>query len=113
MRKYLLIFGFTLAGACQQDSGQMNDKNLVSKEVFTTRIGDKQVYGVQLRATGTTDKSFGAYAIELSVGEKTWLDTLKMELNPGDTLESEVIFSEAQVQKSVDPELKIEAIDFE
>ncbi|MDZ7849238.1 MAG: hypothetical protein U5L96_22355 [Owenweeksia sp.] len=82
MQKYLPLATLLLLGACQPNSPRHTAKGLVSQEVFTTSLGEVQVYGIAIKATATSNSQRG-FAISFSVNDKTWLDTLHPDLNPG------------------------------
>jgi hypothetical protein len=102
-----------LVTSCTTDQQSLDeDKMLVSSEVFTTQIGSREAYGVQFRLTSEKQR-FAQYSIQLKVGAKVWLDTLNLEIPAGDTLETEVIFSESEVLESDLVELTIKGTPIE
>lgn len=101
-----LLLALLVTSCTGTDDEAAQDKMLVSSEVFTTPIGSRDAYGVQLRLTADK-KSFAEYSIQLKIGSKVWLDTLKLEIPAGDTLETEIIFSESEVKESDLVELNI------
>ncbi len=92
---------------CSTDT-EISDKHLISKEVYTLNLGNKEVYGVRLRVT-TTEKieELGA-KISLMADEKTFVDTLYLELRQGDTVETEAMFSQALAKDFPNVDSKIE-----
>ncbi len=110
MKKYLRLIAISALVACQPNTGAADDENLVSQRVFTSRLGGQEVYGVQLQTTGSK-RGFASYAIQLSLDNKVWLDTQRVQIIPNDTLESEIIFSEAVTVKGKEPQLRIERIE--
>lgn len=108
MKKYL-PFALALTCACQTESTNDKDLEVVSQEVITSRMGNRKVYGVRFRATADEDKTQG-FAIELARNADVWLDTVYLELSAGDTLESELIFSDAYVGGNESTKLKINSI---
>lgn len=97
-----------LVTSCMTTESQylMEDEMLVDSEVFTTSIGQDEVYGVQFKLT-SQNRTYAQYIIELKVNADVWLDTINLEIPAGDTLETEVIFSESEVQESDFVELSI------
>lgn len=112
--KYLLVLLTIISlGACSSDNGSKNkDPHLVSDEVFKMNVGDSEVYGVRLRLTSNERQSLG-YAISLSQNEKVWLDTVYSDITPGDTIENELIFSEAVVSPDDQVQVRTEAVSVE
>lgn len=104
------LFSFVLllllVTSCEPNLETEPDSMLVASEVFTSRIGDKAVYGVALRLFAD-QKSYVQYQVELKVNERVWLDTLKIEIPGRDTLESELIFSGSEVGEDDLVELNI------
>lgn len=88
-----------LVTACEPEAQTSADPYLVSSEVFTSRVGENRVYGVQMRLS-SEERSFRQYAVELKVNSKVWLDTINLEIPAGDTLETELIFSGAIVSEN-------------
>lgn len=87
-----------------------NDPYLVSDEVFKMKLGKEEVYGVRLKMTAPERKSYVTYSIRLSQNDKVWLDTIYTEISVGDTVENELIFSEAVVTPDDLVEIKAEKI---
>lgn len=106
----LLIF----ATGCSSDKPQNSDPNMVSSETFTMKLGDKQVYGVRLRLTSSTEsKQFLGYEVSLYQNDKVWIDTLFTELSPKDTLESELIFSKSEAKDGNSVSFKTQSFSVE
>lgn len=103
-----------MAVACQpQGSSSIpSDPHLVKKEIYKTTVGDKEVYGVRLFLTSTEFKNL-RYMVRLAQNDKVWIDTLTTEVPKNDTLESELIFSEAQVNPNDQLELETETLPLE
>ena len=102
-----------LVTSCVTDEAEHEaDKMLVSSQVFTTPIGDKDAYAVQFRLT-SEERTYAQYIIQLNVGSEVWLDTINLEVPAGDTLETEVIFSESEVKESDLVELTIKGSPLE
>lgn len=75
-------------------------------------MGDKNVYGVHLYLYSPENKRENkGYQINLYQDDKVWIDTLYAELNPGDTLEGEIIFGKALVKKGSSVSFKTQAFD--
>ena len=90
-----------------------DDPYLVSDEVFKMKLGSDEVYGVRLKMTAQEKRSYLGYVIRLSQNEKVWMDTLYIEVSPGDTIENELIFSEAIVSPEDLVEVQTENIHVE
>jgi hypothetical protein len=104
--KPFLLLALLVTSCAEMEEKPAKDNMLVSSDVFTSTIGHSKAYGVQLRLTAD-EKSLAGYIIQLKVGSKVWLDTLKLEVPAGDTLETEVVFSESEVNESDVVELTV------
>ncbi len=109
---------FVLLAACQNPASDSNNKvgqdldgkdGLVSQEIFQTPLGAGEVYGVRLHFTSDKNE-IKNYAVRLAQNEKVWFDTLQVELSKNDTLESEIIFSEAIFKEDELTQLSVELI---
>ncbi len=107
-----IVLFLLLVTSCETTEPKSEDPYLVSSEIFYSRIGSKQAYGVQLRLSADK-KTYVKYAIELKVNEQVWLDTLSLEIPGGDTLESELVFSGSKVEEDDLVELNLTAIPIE
>ncbi len=110
-----VIVGFLMVAlfGCQRESASKEENQfLVSKEIFTTRVGASEVYGVQFKTTAD-EQVLKGFAVQLSQNDKVWADTLLLDLAPNDTVENELIFSEAVVGDDDFTELRIETFDIE
>ncbi len=99
-------------GCSSDKTTSVNDGDpfLVSDEVFKMKLGKEEVYGVRLKMTAPERKSYVTYAIRLAQNDKVWLDTIYTEVSVGDTVENELIFSEAIVAPNDLVEIKSEKI---
>ena len=99
--------------ACSNDNTantNNGDPFLLSDEVFKMKLGNDEVYGVRLKMTAPVKKSVVTYSIRLAQNDKVWLDTIYTEVTVGDTVENELIFSEAIVTPNDLVEIKAEKI---
>ncbi len=53
------------------------------------------------------------YRVQLSQNEQVWIDTLAIEIGNNDTLETELIFSEAIAAPNDQVEIQTQRIDWE
>lgn len=110
--KFHLLLPFVLllllVTSCGDEPHRTEPNLVVSSEVFTTKIGSKEAYGVQMKLSSDSARDI-QYVIELKVNEQVWLDTIVIGVPQKDTLESEVIFSESQVKPNDLVELNIKA----
>lgn len=116
MKYSFILFALFGLAACSSDSAQTNADNdpyLISDEVFKMTLGEEEVYGVRLKMTSPEHRNYLSYAVSLSQNENVWMDTIYTEVRPGDTVENELIFSEARVNSDDLVEVKAEAISIE
>lgn len=115
MRKlfFLLAFGLALS-ACQSNaSGSKADEALwPQSEITQTDLGFGTIYGVRINDF-TTSAAAKAYAVQFSLNDKVWLDTLYTSLGANDTVISEVFFSDAFTTNPGTPQHRIEILDAE
>lgn len=111
MRKRFLLPLALLAFSCQNDGATSSSDNLISAETFTTQIG-KDVYGVRLKVA-SEKKLYLGYEVSLYLEDKVWIDTLYLDIPPGDTVESELIFTQAEPQENIEPEIKTKRLYLE
>jgi len=105
MKKLIIASGLILLIAC--DNQNVNrELPIVSEEIFEMEIGSQNVYGVRLKLSTEKPKEFLGIAVSLYLDEKVWIDTVLTELTKNDTVESEVIFSAAQVNNKKQPTIK-------
>ncbi len=109
---FLLLALFAIVACSNEESATTNngDPYLVSDEVFKMKLGKDEVYGVRLKMTAPERKSYVTYSIRLAQNDKIWLDTIYTEVRVGDTIENELIFSEAVVSPNDQVEIKAEKI---
>lgn len=111
MRKCIFALAALGLAACQQDGATENqDQYVLSQEIFTSQVGANKVYGVQFKATAS-EQTMKGFAIQLAQNDAVWADTLLLDLAPGDTLENEIIFSDAVARESDNTQLRIESFD--
>jgi hypothetical protein len=110
---YILFLTAFLITSCTTDSS-VNDANLVESETFEMKLGSKKVYGVrmQLKPSGEQTEFLG-YEVQFYQDDKVWIDTVLTELTPGDTLETEVIFSQSQVNPNSSVSFKTKSFQLE
>ncbi len=114
MKYSFLVLAFLGILSCGLDSGSdSDDPYLVSDEVFKMKLGNNEVYGVRLKVTAPEKRSFIAYSVRLAQNEKVWLDTIYTEVSMGDTIENELIFSEAVVNPDDQVEVRTQSIKVE
>lgn len=114
MKHWLLVLSAGMLAACSVSTPEEpKDKELVSEEVFTTKLGKSEVYGVRLMLTSPNPREGVQYRVQLSQNEQVWIDTLNVELGNNDTLETELIFSEAVVAPNDQVEIQTQRIDGE
>ena len=106
----LVLIGLAACSSDTTTSVDNGDPFLVSDEVFKMKLGNEEVYGVRLKMTAPEKKSVVTYSIRLSQNDKVWLDTIYTEISVGDTVENDVIFSEAIVTPNDLVEIKAEKI---
>ena len=102
-----------LVTSCQSgsDSPSATDE-VFQNEVFTSRIGNEQVYGVRMRFYEDRSKK-QRYLVQLSADAEVWIDTIEINVPAQDTLEYELVFSESRVQKDDLVEVKIKKLALE
>ncbi len=86
---------------------------MVSDEVFKMKLGTDEVYGVRLKMTSPAKRAYLSYVVRLAQNEKIWLDTIYTEVSAGDTIENELIFSEAMVNSGDQVEVQTQSITIE
>lgn len=91
--RLFVLASIALAGCTAETESK--DKHLISKEVYNLTLGNQEIYGVRLRLTTTEKMEELGAKVSLMAGEKTFVDTLYLELRKGDTVETEAMFSEA------------------
>ena len=115
MRKlfFLLAFGLALS-ACQPNASgsEADETTWPQSEITQTDLGFGTIYGVRI-SDFTTSAAAKAYAVQFSLNDKVWLDTLYTTLGPNDTVVSEVFFSDAFTADQGTPQHRIEIIDAE
>jgi ribosome assembly protein YihI (activator of Der GTPase) len=101
-----VLASVVLAG-CNTASKKL-DKHIVSQEVYTMTLGDKEVYAVKLNITTNQKLETLGAEVKLSAQEQSWVDTLYLELRKNDTIETEAIFSKLTKEKhpTVNAEVK-------
>jgi len=112
MKHWLLVVSAGMLAACSlSESEKKSDSHLVSEEVFKTKVGSKEVYGVRLMLTTPRPREGVQYRVQLSQNEKVWMDTLKVQIKKDDTVETELIFSEAVAKSDDKVEIQTERLD--
>lgn len=105
MKKYLPLI-VAMAAGCQTENPGTEEVQVLDKQVNTMKLGTEEVYSVSFKATADKDM-YQLMSIELARDEDVWLDTIALELSAGDTLDTEIIFSDAKAANGSEPELKI------
>ncbi len=112
MKHWLFILSAGMLAACSvSNSESVSDAHLVSEEVFKTKLGSKEVYGVRLMLTTPEPIEAMEYRVQLSRNEAVWIDTVGVEIEKDDTVETEVIFSEAVADPNDKIEIQTERLD--
>lgn len=113
MKHWLFVISAGMLAACSIDNPEkVSDKHLVSEEVFKTKIGNKEVYGVRLLLTAPEPIDGIEYRVQLSRNESVWIDTIQdIEIEKDDTVETEVIFSEAIAEQNDKVEIQTKRLD--
>lgn len=112
MKHWLLVLSAGMLAACSvSNSEESKDRHLLSEEVFKTKLGKNEVYGVRLMLTTPKPREGVSYRVQLSQNELVWIDTLMMDLKKGDTVETELIFSEAVAAPNDQVEIQTQRID--
>ena len=97
MKNYFIFLVLVLLlGSC---SSETPESYITKSETFKSKIGPREVHGIRLYISSPQNISENAgFQVQLNQGSKVWIDTLKVSLAPGDTIESEVIFTESDGQ---------------
>ncbi len=112
MKHWLFVISAGMLAACSLDNSEkVSDKHIVSEEVFKTKLGNKEVYGVRLMLTTPQPIEAMEYRVQLSRNEAVWIDTVGVEIEQDDTVETEVIFSEAVAEPNDKVEIQTERLD--
>lgn len=112
MKHWLFVFSAGMLAACSvSNSEEISDSHMVSEEVFKTQLGNKEVYGVRLMLTTPKPIEAMEYRVQLSRNELVWIDTVGVEIEQNDTVETEVIFSEAVAEPNDKVEIQTERLD--
>lgn len=109
----LVVVGILVLSSCSEVTST-KDAYILDSNLFETSLGSKKVYGVRLELTTPKPKmEFKGYIVQLNMDENVWIDTLKTELNPNDTLVSEVIFGASEVDPNANVNFTIKSFDIE
>ena len=83
--------------ACQSSPKEENAENAgLQTELSEIEVGGNVVYAVIIKDSSAVADQKG-YAVKFILNEKVWYDTLYLELSAKQSVEGEVIFSEAIV----------------
>lgn len=98
--------------SCSNETSKFEDPYLAEAEIFESSLGSKEVYGVrvQLKSPNNILETKG-FKVSFYQDNKVWIDTILAELNPKDTLESEVIFTQSAIDPNSNTSFKIESFD--
>ena len=107
-----LVLLMLLVTSCKEPDESVNQSYLVSKDVFTSRIGDKKVYGVEMKLAAE-ELSYVKSVIQLNINEEVWIDTISLELKSNDTLVFEKIFSGTTARDNDRVELNVKVTQLE
>lgn len=102
-----------LLAACQPPTKNTDIPHIVDSELISIPLGANEVHGVRLRLSAKEKTDYRAYIITLYQDEKVWIDTLRTEVPANDTIDGEVYFTEAIVDKNKSTEFKIESYSIE
>lgn len=113
MKHWLFVISAGMLAACSSsESNENSDQNLISEEVFKTKLGNQEVYGVRLLLTSPESIDAVEYRVQLSRNESVWIDTIQnIEIEKNDTVEAEVVFSEAVAETNDKLEIQTERLD--
>lgn len=116
MRKHSLFFilAIALLVACNANTpnSETDETTWPQSEITQTDLGFGTIYGVRI-SDFTTSAAAKAYAVQFSLNDKVWLDTLYTSLGANDTVISEVFFSDAFTTDPGTPQHRIEILDAE
>ena len=112
--KKLLACAALLAVACSQENKSPVDPYITDSEIYTTNLKNRKVYGVRLFFYSPDGRPKNlCYQVSFYQGDKVWIDTVMAEINPGDTLEGEVVFTESRYDKKKDVSFKTKSFEVE
>jgi hypothetical protein len=110
MNKVFAFLAAALLLAACNPNASAPEPNWPQSEIIQNDLGFGKIYGVKVLDYSPEATAKG-YAIQLSLGDKVWLDTLYADIGAQDTVSSEIYFSEAPDTSKLKPTHRVTAFD--